>query len=273
MIVTADDPAGPWSKPVGVPLVGGIDPDLTWDDQGRCWCTYAGIHQVPLDPTTGQVSGPAARLWSGTPGAHAPEAPHLYQLDGYWYLLIAEGGAERGHGVSIARGPAPDGPFEPGPANPILSHRSTPRPIQNTGHADLVQAPDGCTGANACWPTKITAAARNAHTSPPHGDDPTPAATTSGTSPTTTLVAPMKATGSKPISRLTASKAATSPRPATGMRRAIINLGAPASSHQRDSRLGRISVTVILSPDFRIVWPMPAALGPPPAIAPAVTVR
>ena len=57
--------------------------------------------------------------------------------------MVAEGGTERGHGVSIARGPAPGGPFEPCPANPVLTHRSTDRPVQNTGHADLVQAPDG----------------------------------------------------------------------------------------------------------------------------------
>ena len=72
-----------------------------------------------------------------------PEAPHLYERDGVWYLLIAEGGTERGHAVSIARGPAPIGPWESCPANPILSHRSTDRPIQNTGHADIVDAPDG----------------------------------------------------------------------------------------------------------------------------------
>jgi xylan 1,4-beta-xylosidase len=57
--------------------------------------------------------------------------------------LIAVGGTERGHGVSIARGPAPSGPFEPCPLNPILTHRGTDHPIQNTGHADLVQGPDG----------------------------------------------------------------------------------------------------------------------------------
>ncbi|MEU6782919.1 family 43 glycosylhydrolase [Nonomuraea angiospora] len=115
----------------------------SWDEEGRCWCTYAGIEQVRIDPETGRSFGRPRRLWSGTPGALAPEAPHLYRIGAYWYLLIAEGGTERGHGVSIARGPAPDGPFEPCPANPVLSHRSTDRPVQNTGHADLVEAPDG----------------------------------------------------------------------------------------------------------------------------------
>jgi xylan 1,4-beta-xylosidase len=143
LLVTATDPAGPWSEPVALSGVPGIDPDLAWDEDGACWCTYAGVEQVRIDPRTGLSIGPPRRVWSGTPGAKAPEAPHLYRIDGYWYLLIAEGGTERGHGVSIARGASIGGPFEPCPANPILTHRSTDHPVQNTGHADLVQAPDG----------------------------------------------------------------------------------------------------------------------------------
>ena len=57
--------------------------------------------------------------------------------------MIAEGGTQQGHCVSIARGPSPVGPWEGAPSNPILTNRSTDRPIQNTGHADMVQATDG----------------------------------------------------------------------------------------------------------------------------------
>ncbi|KJS56118.1 glycoside hydrolase [Streptomyces rubellomurinus subsp. indigoferus] len=143
VLFTATDPAGPWSDPIPAPGVPGIDPDLAWDEDGTCWCTVAGVSQVRLDPATGETFGAPQPVWSGTPGAQAPEAPHLYRIGAYWYLMIAEGGTERGHGVAIARGRTPNGPFEPCPTNPVLSHRSTPRPIQNTGHADLVQAPDG----------------------------------------------------------------------------------------------------------------------------------
>ncbi|MET9115325.1 glycoside hydrolase family 43 protein [Streptomyces longwoodensis] len=143
LLVTATDPAGPWSEPVPLPGVPGIDPDLAWDEDGTCWCTVAGVGQVRLDPHTGRTLGPFRRIWSGTPGAKAPEAPHLYRIGDHWYLLIAEGGTERGHGVSVARGRTPDGPFEPCPANPVLTHRGTDHPVQNTGHADLVQGPDG----------------------------------------------------------------------------------------------------------------------------------
>jgi len=142
LLFTATDPAGPWSDPVRLPGVPNIDPDLAWDEDGTCWCTVAGVSQLRLDPYTGETFGEPHRVWSGT-GGTAPEAPHLYRIGDWWYLMIAEGGTERGHAVSIARADSPSGPFEPCPANPILTHRGLPSPIQNTGHADLVQAPDG----------------------------------------------------------------------------------------------------------------------------------
>jgi beta-xylosidase len=141
--VTAEDPAGPWSDPVVVDVVG-IDPDLAWDDDGNCWVHTAlgAISRTRIDDFTGAVLDAPVTTWSGT-GLQYPEAPHLLRRGDHWYLLIAEGGTERGHAVSIARGPAPTGPWESCPHNPIISHRSTDRPIQNTGHADLVEAPDG----------------------------------------------------------------------------------------------------------------------------------
>jgi xylan 1,4-beta-xylosidase len=142
VLFTTADPAGPWSDPIPLPGIPGIDPDLAWDEEGNCWCTIAGVAQVRIDPHTGESFGSPRRIWSGGPGAKAPEAPHLYRIGDYWYLLIAEGGTERGHAVSIARSRRPTGPFEPCPANPILTHRGTDNPIQNTGHADLVRAPD-----------------------------------------------------------------------------------------------------------------------------------
>ncbi|MEV7094254.1 glycoside hydrolase family 43 protein [Amycolatopsis sp. NPDC051045] len=149
LIVTAEDPAGPWSGPVHVGGTTGIDPDLCWDDAGVChltWASFApelpGIASVPIDPATGAMLGEPRLLWNGT-GLAAPEGPHLYRVGGWWYLLLAEGGTERGHAVTIARARTLAGPFEPAPGNPILSHRSTTHPVQNTGHGDLVECADG----------------------------------------------------------------------------------------------------------------------------------
>ncbi|MGP3960211.1 glycoside hydrolase family 43 protein [Nonomuraea sp. 3N208] len=140
-IVTADRPEGPWSDPVWIDLPG-VDPDLAWDEDGSCWSAVSGNQVARIDPEAGKVLEGPYPIWSGTGGKY-PEAPHLYRVDGWWYLLMSEGGTERGHAVSIARARSPRGPFEPGPVNPILTHRGTDRPIQSTGHADLVQAADG----------------------------------------------------------------------------------------------------------------------------------
>jgi hypothetical protein len=145
LIVWADDPAGPWSDPVFTTGATGIDPDLAWDDDGTChltWASFEGIRTVPIDPLTGALLGQSHRVWPGT-GMVAAEGPHLYRVDGWWYLLLAEGGTERGHAITVARSRTLDGEWESAPNNPILTHRSSGHPIQNTGHGDLVQLPDG----------------------------------------------------------------------------------------------------------------------------------
>ncbi|WP_206477088.1 glycoside hydrolase family 43 protein [Microbacterium sp. KRD172] len=158
---TAADAAGPWSdgdlilKQDGSGSLDGIDPDIAWDADGTVYITYSGlilggensgqhlgIQQVTVDLDRHVALEEPRSVWSGT-GGQFPEAPHLYEVDGRWYLMIAEGGTERGHGISIARGPSPVGPFETAPQNPLVSARSTIRPVQNTGHGDLVVGPDG----------------------------------------------------------------------------------------------------------------------------------
>ena len=140
-LFTSPDAAGPWSDPVPVPGVTGIDPDLAWDDDGTCYCTWAGIHQIRIDPLTGDSQDLPRTLYSGTGGSF-PEGPHLHRRGAWWYLVLAEGGTGPGHAVSVARSTSPQGPFEPHPHNPVLTHRGTNNPVQNTGHADLVEAPD-----------------------------------------------------------------------------------------------------------------------------------
>lgn len=153
VLFTADDPAGPWSDGIVMDVLG-IDPDIAWGDDGTCYVTmsgfllvdgnleHRGITQVKLDPTTGAALEEPRSLWSGT-GGMFPEAPHLYHIGDWWYLMIAEGGTERGHSVTIARGRSPEGPFEGCPHNPLVTARGTDRPVQNTGHGDLVQSADG----------------------------------------------------------------------------------------------------------------------------------
>ncbi|WP_028610053.1 glycoside hydrolase family 43 protein [Paenibacillus harenae] len=146
--VFTDDPRGEWSDPIFVDHPG-IDPDLFFDEDGTVYFTSSsngakgpGIYQSRIDVKTGKRVSDVTFLWTGTGGQY-PEAPHLYRIGAWYYLLIAEGGTEYGHMVTVARSELPDGPFESCPRNPILTHRSRRMPIHATGHADLVQAPDG----------------------------------------------------------------------------------------------------------------------------------
>lgn len=146
-IVTTEDIRGEWSDPIPV-KVGGIDPSIFWDEDGRCWYTGSadgGILLCEINPDTGEVLTAPKRVWDGT-GGRWPEAPHIYKKDGWYYLMIAEGGTEFGHFETIARSRYIDGPYNAAPHNPILAHykaATQSNPIQGVGHADLVQAADG----------------------------------------------------------------------------------------------------------------------------------
>lgn len=146
VLVTAENPAGPWSEPVRIDVFG-IDPDLAWDENDNCLMTYAslplnGIGQVVIDPESGQMLTEPKLVWQGT-GGKFPEGPHLYNRDGFWYIVVAEGGTERGHSVAVGRSKNIDGPFEAAPNSPLLSNRGTAFTVQNTGHADLIERVDG----------------------------------------------------------------------------------------------------------------------------------
>lgn len=149
-IVSAEHAEGPWSEPLWLDWPG-IDPSLFEDTDGRVYISGnggflgdepLGLYQAEIDLATGQLLSPRTLVWAGT-GGKAPEGPHLYRHGDWVYLLAAEGGTEYGHMVTVARSRQPRGPFEACPHNPILSHRSTDSPFQATGHADLVQTPDG----------------------------------------------------------------------------------------------------------------------------------
>jgi xylan 1,4-beta-xylosidase len=146
VVFTATDPAGPWSDGTPIAAVDGIDPDLAWDDDGTAYVTFAGfphpIRQVKVDLATGEALEEVRPLWEGS-GRFAPEGPHLYRRGEHWYLLVAEGGTDRGHAVSIARGPSPEGPWESNPGNPVITAAGTENDVQNLGHADVVETPDG----------------------------------------------------------------------------------------------------------------------------------
>lgn len=152
-LVTARDVRGPWSEPI--PLHGmGFDPSLFHDEDGRTWLLsmqqdfgyerseFGGIILQEYD-RDGQCLLEAPRLiFSGTK-LGTTEGPRMYQRDGYFYLLTAEGGTEYTHAVTVARSRRLKGPYEIHPKNPILTTVDDPQgPLQKCGHGCLVE--DGC---------------------------------------------------------------------------------------------------------------------------------
>lgn len=143
--VYADDPSGEWSEPIWVDQCG-IDPSLFFDDDGKVYFTsngQGGIYQCEIDIETGAKLSETKFIWTGTGGAW-PEAPHLYKINGRYYLMIAEGGTYYGHMETIARSDSPWGPWETCPHNPILTLRDAGRNnVHGAGHADIMEAADG----------------------------------------------------------------------------------------------------------------------------------
>jgi xylan 1,4-beta-xylosidase len=151
--VTATDPRGPWSDPIPVDMPG-IDPSLFFDDDGKAYVTttvnwgphiHEGIHLAQIDIRTGKLLSTPRNVWAGTGGRY-PEGPHLYKKDGWYYLMIAEGGTQFGHKETIARSRYLDGPYAGDPGNPIMTHanmNAETSTIQGLGHGDMVQTQDG----------------------------------------------------------------------------------------------------------------------------------
>jgi len=164
-IVTAGNPAGPWSNPVWLPEVNGIDPCLFFDDDGKTYLLYNSdapdnkplyeghrtIRICEFDVEKLKVvSENEIIINGGVDISKKPiwiEGPRILKKDGYYYLTAAEGGTAEDHSQVVLRSLKVDGPYIPYEKNPILTQRNLdPKrifPVTCTGHADFVQTDDG----------------------------------------------------------------------------------------------------------------------------------
>lgn len=147
--VYTDDIYGEWSAPIEVDQ-GGIDPSLLFDN-GHVYFISNGqneeginsVIQCEINIETGEKLTESKAIWQGAGGRYL-ESPHMYHLNGTYYLVAAEGGTEYGHMVAYAKADDPWGPFINDPANPVLTNRNkAPGIIQGIGHGDLIQAANG----------------------------------------------------------------------------------------------------------------------------------
>lgn len=165
MVVTAKNPAGPWSNPVFLPDVQGIDPSLFFDDNGKCFIIYNGeppenkslynghraLWMYEMDIQNLKTVGEKHLIVSGgTDISKNPiwiEGPHIFKKDGYYYLIAAEGGTSFDHSEVVFRAKEITGPYENYSGNPILTQRhldpKREHPVTCTGHADFVETQNG----------------------------------------------------------------------------------------------------------------------------------
>ncbi len=164
-IVTAKDPAGPWSDPVYLPEIKGIDPSPYFDEDGKVYIIYNSdapdnkplysghrtIRMVELDKNELKViSENKILINGGTDLSKKPiwiEGPHILKKDGFYYLIAAEGGTAEDHSQVVFRSEKVDGPYIPWKGNPILTQRHLDPerewPVTCTGHADFIQTDNG----------------------------------------------------------------------------------------------------------------------------------
>lgn len=164
-VITARDPAGPWSDPVWLPdLEGGIDPSLFVDDDGQAWLVnngppdrepeYDGHRAIwiqAFDLETLSTFGPRTVLLDGgVDFSQQPvwiEGPHIYRVGDDYFLMAAEGGTGMDHSQVVLKSDRPTGPYTPYDRNPVLTQRDLPAdreaPVTSAGHADMVETANG----------------------------------------------------------------------------------------------------------------------------------
>src|SRR4051812_15895315 len=149
---TAPAIGGPWSEPIALNSIG-FDPSLFHDDDGRKWLVnmmwdfrpgrnrFAGIVVEQYDPATKHLTGSMTRILAKDV---LTEGPNLYKRDGWYYLMLAEGGTGWNHGISMARARAVTGPYELDPQTSVMTTRDAPDcALQKAGHGELVQTSEG----------------------------------------------------------------------------------------------------------------------------------
>lgn len=132
-LVTADDPRGPWSKPLLVDATPGvIDPAPFWDEDGTGWLAYAyaksragkanviAVRQLNAQGTAMRgeerviIDGdkmPPVKTSLGYRPWQTTEGPKLYKRNGYYYVF-APSGSVKGGWQGVFRSRSITGPYE-----------------------------------------------------------------------------------------------------------------------------------------------------------------
>ena len=160
-LVTADSVTGEWSDPIYMNS-SGFDPTLFHDDDGRKWfynlswnhratelgrsplhSPFGGIVLQEYSHEQQQLIGEPKLVFSGSERGLS-EAPHVIKRNGYYYLIVAEGGTGYEHAVTYARARSVDGPFEMHPDTHLITASENNRgALQRAGHGMYVETQTG----------------------------------------------------------------------------------------------------------------------------------
>lgn len=165
-VVTSKKPEGPWSNPIWIPEVNGIDPSLFFDDSGKAYIVYNSdapnnqplynghrtIRLYEFDSNNLKIVEGSDMILvnGGTDLAKKPiwiEGPHIYKRNNYYYLIAAEGGTAEDHSEVVFRSKNVTGPYISFEDNPILTQRHLDplrtNPVTSVGHADFIEDNNG----------------------------------------------------------------------------------------------------------------------------------
>ena len=155
-LTTAETIQGPWTKPILINGVG-FDASLFHDNDGRKYLVqqtwdhreyrhpFDGITLTEFDTDTMQLKPETARtIFAGT-DVKLVEGPHLYKINGEYYLFTAEGGTIFTHQEVVSRSKTLDElSFVVEPDGPFITNFDTPNTyLQKQGHGALVSTPGG----------------------------------------------------------------------------------------------------------------------------------
>jgi len=149
-VVTATDPAGPWSAPrLLLRGLGLIDPCPLWDDDGSAYLVFGWARSrsgkknvltvVPVDAELRQTMGAARDVIDGgdIDGWGTIEGPKFYKRDGWYYIFAPAGGVATGW-QAVFRSRHVFGPYE---ERCVLEQGSTP--VNGPHQGAWVTSPDG----------------------------------------------------------------------------------------------------------------------------------
>ena len=150
-IINAENPAGPWTDPVRVDITG-IDPSILFDEGKVYYCTNhrtepnrEAISMVEINPDTGELLSPIRSIWNGMTRWKPQyiEAPHVYRIGDWYYVIAAEGGTGYEHCITCGRSRDVWGPYENCPHLLLTNVPVGDTGVACAGHGDFVQAANG----------------------------------------------------------------------------------------------------------------------------------